>query len=109
MFNKKILCAISLGRKLIRENGVLIIEHELKKRYGFGFFIVSSGYATGIDAHQVRETWLVISGQGRLSRGRDEYDVLPGSIFAFSPFQKHQLFASKSQAITVFNIWWHDD
>ncbi|MCP3751805.1 cupin domain-containing protein [Pseudomonas sp. SBB6] len=109
MFNKKILSAISLRRQLIRENGMLIVEHELKNRCGFGFFIVSSGHTTGLDTHQVRELWLVLSGQGRLSRGNDQYDVSPGSVFAFSPFQEHQLFASKGQAVTVFNIWWHDD
>ncbi|WLI07438.1 cupin domain-containing protein [Pseudomonas sp. FP597] len=109
MFNKKVFSAISLGRKLIRENGILIVEHKMKNRCGAGFFIVSSGQTTGIDTHKVRELWIVLSGQGCLSRGTDEYEVSPGSVFAFSPFQEHQLFASKGQAVTVFNIWWHDE
>lgn len=109
MLISKYLSSISSGRTVVRDHGIWVVEHDLKGSGGVGWFRVPAGKMTCMDEHKVREVWIVLAGRGKLFRGEQEHEVLPGSIFGFAPFQPHQLFASLEQAVTVTNIWWKDD
>jgi|GEM_PF-1298192 len=69
-------------------------------------FTVAPGCTSPVDQHDVREMWMIASGQGLLIHAGKEVAVSPGSICFFDSQEPHEVTNEGEIDLLVFSIWW---
>jgi mannose-6-phosphate isomerase-like protein (cupin superfamily) len=69
-------------------------------------FVVEPGSASTPEAHEVRECWMVASGEGELVYDGERHPMEPGDVFLFDPAKTHQARNDRDEDLVVFTVWW---
>lgn len=67
---------------------------------------VHPGHTSPVDVHQVREVWLVASGNGVLRCGEARVFLSAGETFFFDSGVPHAVFNDGSEVLTLVSLWW---
>ncbi len=71
-----------------------------------GIFTVAPGATSRLDVHDVRECWMVVSGEGTLRYDGRELRVTAGDYCYFEPQKTHQMFNDSGQDVVIYTVWW---
>ena len=69
-------------------------------------FSVPPGVTTAADCHEVREIWIVQSGEGTLTLDGASDRLRASQVRFFDSFQTHQLHNDGDEMIELVSIWW---
>ena len=71
-------------------------------------FTIDPGCESPLDAHAVREVWIIASGSGELVYDQQSSHVETGQVCYFEPHKGHLLRNNGKEKVTIFSLWWSD-
>ncbi len=69
--------------------------------------IVYPGHWSPLDNHEVKECWMISSGQGELVYNDDVKEpIKAGDVLFYDSFNSHKVFNNGSEDLIIFSLWW---
>jgi mannose-6-phosphate isomerase-like protein (cupin superfamily) len=91
---------------------IRLFDEKAAEAYSLPFkysrFIVQPGLTSTLDQHKVVETWVIISGTGRLLVDDVEYAVTRGDVVHLASMLRHQVTNTGTEDLEIFSFWWSD-
>ena len=69
-------------------------------------FSVEPGSATRLDRHEVRECWMILSGEGMLVYDDRIVRIQERDVLYFEPNAAHQAHNDGTVPLVIFSLWW---
>lgn len=77
--------------------------------FGATHCVIGAGGSTTPHSHFERETFVILTGQGRMTIGDESQDVGPGMAVIIPPHSVHQLVnLSRDEPLTFMSVYWDD-
>jgi mannose-6-phosphate isomerase-like protein (cupin superfamily) len=77
--------------------------------FRYSKFTVAPGKTSRPDQHEVLETWVILSGEGRLFYDGRTLLVKVGDVVRFESQHVHRITNDGGADLTVFSFWWTRD
>ncbi len=104
LISKKELAWIDLGV------GVEEVDLQSLAPFKASFFEVSPNMASPVDAHSVKEIWIVLKGEGELTVNHKEVNNIQlGDIIYFDSFESHLVRNTSQNDLRVLSLWWENE
>ncbi len=72
-----------------------------------GKFVVEPGVRSKLDIHDVRECWIMASGEGVLYYDGKPFEVTAGDFLFFESQHSHQIENKGDEDIVIYSVWWN--
>jgi mannose-6-phosphate isomerase-like protein (cupin superfamily) len=96
----------------VRPSGALLTIFDLPQvtapvaPFTLARFVVPAGLSSSPDTHDVRELWVILSGEGLLLLDGDESRVGAGDVLYFESRETHQLVNDGQEPVELVSMWW---
>lgn len=90
------------------KEGTAFKKADFKEKAPFqaGHFTIEPGVLSTLDVHNVRESWLMVSGEGTLIYDKVEIEVKKGDFLYFDSNKTHQIKNTGTEQILIYSIYW---
>ncbi len=75
--------------------------------FGLIIFSVEPGSSTEAHCHEIKEYWLIASGNGQVIYDGEAYGVSEGDLLYFEPQKSHQVRNNSDEPMRILSIDWY--
>ena len=89
--------------------GIVVDEvnlESIKSPFKQSIISIPSGAISPLDQHEVKETWLIMSGYGSLTCNDTPKPLKKGDAVFFESFDTHQVTNESSEVMKIISTWW---